>query len=1461
MIKMPKGLGVFAWKRLILAIAAMLIVSGLLAWPSTPQEEDPQLAPRDGIVTVIYPGAIPTDMERLIAKPIEDELAQVDAIKTITTKLRTDFMFMQVKLKDKVSSEAETAQAWSKVQDALDRAEKKLPETAWKPDLNKEIYDQDAVLLAIAGDADRLAVFDQVRLLKDRLQSIPTVKKIDQVANPGEQLSIVFDREKLAHFGVSLENMVKQLRGGNAAIPSGYVRVADKKVSVLTNSFYRSSEELARFPIVLRSGETVALSAVANIARTPSIPVIESMRHNGENAMALGVVPQHNVNLKKFGEDVRQVVAVFKETKGAKQLNLKIDEISFQPRYVAERVLEIGLDLVKAIFLVGGVLILMLGFRVGSIVAIQVPVVTAIAFGIFSYQGGVLNQISIAAFILAIGLLVDNVVVIVDGIQDMLDRGLSPREAGEATRKAYLVPLAAGTLTTVAAFIPILISKGTVADFTRAIGVVASIALLCSYVFCIFVTPIVAAGLLRKGKARQWLFVVPLGAALGRLVARFPRTIICVALVAVVSAMMGFSYVKKQFFPFADRDLVIVDMQLPEGTHYKTTEKMALEVEKAIRADRRVVAVSTFIGRGVPPFYYNLPREPNAPHIAQFIVRTDGKKEAKEFKRDQQEALQKLVPFGVLMVKEIAQGPPIRAPIEVRVFAQDPLVLQEAAKKALAAVREAYGVCKVRSTLGVGMFAYRLDVNDSASGNFGITRAEVSAVILANTRGVPITTYRGASDPYSVNLMSKRGEESLIGDIQSGYMGSTRTDNIAVSTLTNEGMEFSAAVLDHRDRSPVVYIYAEIADGSTENVAAGNVSANIAALAPIADAKIQMGGANAESGDANRAIFMALPVGLFLLLISLMFEFNSFRRVGIILVTIPLCAVGSVPGLILSGSTFGFVTLLGFFTLAGTVIHNGIFLLDYIDHRLHEGIAIDQAITEGIQRRMRPIILTAVATIVELLPMTMSSSTLWPPFAWAIISGLSVSTLMTLLVLPSIYKLAFEKESLKMQVVSAIPAVLVAVLAFVAAAPALLAQSDGLRRITMQEIIAKAKGGYESNAASADAKRAAHESAAVWQAAFMPKIGGGVEYDRYDRPLGVKNPLAAAPLPPTLAFLKGELFPPVRDSLQGRIEVSQPLIDLAHMRYGAPSSDKLAEAAKLKAAHDVKESQGKALSYYLQILEIRAKRLALENYVTNLGNRRGEIKRLYQLGGVGEADLLKVKLGIDDATQAIREIKEKEEFLGDLLASLLGEKGCLVPDDLPADLPGAPAFAKAEVSQREDIIALGKQMESAELQAAAARATMVPKLDAFVGYTYDRQEILTDKYWADIGLRLTWVIYDGGIRVSAAAAALEGREVLENRKAAAQLALMAQAQSAQRMLGIKRQEYQERLVGVTDAKKAADLDFGRFRQGKVTVNNVIDAEDILKDRLEKAATSRVNWYQEWFRYQAALGVEPAVPAA
>ena len=1437
--KMPKG--VLGWKRIILVIAVLFIAMGVIAWFTTPREEDPRMKDRNGMITVIFPGATSVDVRRLVAKPLEDELAQIEGIKEVVTKSRSEFVIFEIKLKDSVATEKEVDDIWDDVEEGMASAKTKFPTSVRDPVLNRDLLDQDAALLALSGPANKLVIYQQAKDLKDLLLQIPSVKRVNIHASPGEQLSVVLDDKVAKELGLNLTQIIEQIKAANASIPSGYVRVEDRKVNVLTNSFYQNAKELSNLPMILKSGDSIALGKIAKISRTVIEPETELMVHNGSPAIGLGVVPEKNINLQKFGEEVRATIAKFIKNKDFQESKTHISEVNFQPDYVNDRIKSIGFTLVKAIVLVGGSMILMLGLRVGVLVAFQVPIVTAIAFGFFSMSGGIFHQISLVAFILAIGLLVDNVVVIVDGIQDKLDAGFSPVDAAEKTVKEYWIPLAAGTITTIAAFVPILLSKGGPADFLRSVGVVSTIALIISYFFCIFVTPIIAAWFLKKGKAKEWKFVVPVGERVGKIIGSHHRLVLVLAIVAIAVSGHGFKFVKKQFFPMADRNQLIVDLRMPEGTHYKSTLEETKKIEHFLKNDKRIVSYTSFVGRGVPAFYYNLPRQPNSPHIAQIIVKTKDAKSASEFKREKEDELKKLSRYGNLIVREIAQGPPVLAPVEVRIMSDDPVLLEKTSLEVFSAVRNAEGTTEVRSDLGIGTVNVKFLVNDSASGNFGIPRSSVSGVVLSRTRGLPITEYRGDEDPYSIVLRSTNGEESKLSDLNNAYIGQTRTGDISIGNITQEKLEFLPSVINYRDRIRTVTVLSELGEGYAENTATENVKKALDQFQGREGVEVEIAGAAKEAAEANAAIGLALPVGLFMILVSLMFEFNSFRKVAIILVTIPLCAVGTVPGLLLSNSSFGLMTLLGCFALAGTVIHNGIFLLDYIDHRVHEGVDVETAITEGVERRMRPIILTAVATIVELLPLTVSNQTIWPPFAWAIISGLSISTLLTLLVVPALYKVAFLKSTLPLKNIA------VGLISFVFISHNVNASENLKKQMGLSEVIAESSKSLEASAAKNEAESIKELSNATWRNTFLPKLGGALNYQHRDRDIHLATPL-------------GNLQQGRADFWTGGVELTQPLIDPSGMLYQQSSVKASAEAMNLRSKRMTKESQFQAISIYLQILELRAKRMALSDYIQNLSERLTEFRRLYQLGRIGESDMLKIKLGIDDAKDGVKTYELKEELLGRLLGRQINQEGIVEPQPLPHDLPEIHLNGSIDdIDQREDLQALKKQIESAQLKSKSSEYEILPRIDAFASYTHTSQLQLMEKDWTTVGLRLTWVGFDGGARYSKAASAKADAMALEQKMNYAKISIRADLRDSMSMMDQKKNELKTRLNGVKDASRAANLEYSRLKSGRSSANDLLDAEELLRDRNEKANLTRVNWYQEWFRWQSGIGIEPSAP--
>lgn len=400
--------------------------------------------------------------------------------------------------------------------------------------------------------------------------------------------------------------------------------------------------------------------------------------------------------------------------------------------------------------------------------------------------------------------------------------------------------------------------------------------------------------------------------------------------------------------------------------------------------------------------------------------------------------------------------------------------------------------------------------------------------------------------------------------------------------------------------------------------------------------------------------------------------------------------------------------------------------------------------------------------------------------------------------------------------------------------------------VSIRQLLEKASSGPEVKAAKAETEVSRIKEASIWRQIYVPKLHAGVGY------LHLLTDQALQ-LPP----VGGMAIPAVKlgpDFWSGSLTLQQVLFDPSNMLYNIPALGRLTMAASLKSSRQVKETQGKAVDLYLRSLEFRAKRRALENYAANLSSRMREIRRIYELGGLGEGDLLKIKLGIDDASQGIRELQKGENFLAEMIASFVGESDPIVPEDLPDELPRSSMCSeKAEVSAREDIQAIDHEIEALELSKDGKGAEYLPKVAGFLQHGYTNAGIVTKSDYDSIGVQLSWALFDGGLSLAAAKAAAEQRRALEQKRKLALATSLADLSDSKAALQVKRREYEERWQSVSEARTVVDLEFKRLKNGKTTINNLIDAEDILKDRTEKASLSKIDWYQAWFGCQRASG--------
>jgi multidrug efflux pump subunit AcrB len=976
----------------------MLTLTGLFMWLSMERQEDPRLPDYWGLAVTPYPGADAETVERLVLDPIEDSLMQVDQIKVIEATAFEEMTVVQIELRGDTD---DFDQAWADIRLALNRAQADFPAGAGPTALNEDLQDQDSVVLALTGSSDVMDLLQGAHYLKDRLLRVPAVSKIHLVADPEEQVTIALDDAVAFRLGVSPRQVAAQLSARNRIVPGGSIKIADKTVRLRPLSEFKSAAEISATPIVLPTGQTTPLGEIARVYQGPREPASALMRYNGEMAVGVAVVPRKNVNLVHFGREVQRALEVMQ----AHLRPLNIHRVTFQPKRTELRLKELSRALILGMMIVAAVLIMAMGLRLGLLVAAVIPLVTLTSLTLFSWGGGVLHQISIAALVLALGMLVDNAIVVAENIQWHLDRGQSREKALVTAVKDLAVPLAGATATTLAAFIPMLVSRGPTAAFTRSIPVVMMLTLTVSYLFALGVTPLLSQIFLRPRKAAAGPVFERVGERLARLAWHHHGWVILGAALLVGLTAAGASKVEQQFFPTSDRNQLLVDIKLPEGSHLDATAAAARRLETALLGRSDIRSVASFMGRGAPHFYYNVQRVPFSPHFAQLIVETPSKQSIDAVLSWIRHYAATALAHIEVVVRKLEQGPPVGAPVEVRLYGDQLSALNNAAQMVGEALRATDGTTDVRHDLGPGAPTLRFTIDDAVAARHGLNRLDVARALYGHTRGLSVGELYIGEDPVPVLVRSSAGERLPMATLEAIDVATVSGQRVPVSQVARLDLAWRPAAIKHRQGRRVVTVSAQLLEGATFSGILKELTPALDQLSLPPGVTIGFGGDAEGSVAANGALLRTLPLGLIVLMGVLLAEFNSFRRVGLILLTVPLCAAGIIPGLILGRQPFGFMSLLGVFALVGIVVNNAIVLLEVVEERRRDGVDIQSALRDAVARRIRPILLTTATTVAGLMPLAFSSSTLWPPLAFAMISGLTASTFLTLVLIPAVYRL------------------------------------------------------------------------------------------------------------------------------------------------------------------------------------------------------------------------------------------------------------------------------------------------------------------------------------------------------------------------------------------------------------------------------------------------------------------------
>lgn len=1414
------------YKRISLLVAFSLLAFGIFSALTMPKTEDPSIAKTGGMITIVYPGATPLEVEQNVVKPLEEELIEVALLEEIKTIVRSEVAIVGLRLDYNLSDKNEIVKTWDEVRRAIDRARKEFPESVREPTLNDNVLEKEAIVFGFTSNKLNITQLkSRVDQIKERFSQVNNIKRVNINSDPGEQVSINIEDEQILGLGLDYFQIKSQLLSSNLNVPAGSLQNENSSLLISTNSTFQSLSELTDFPLLLNSGEVIRLGQIAEVKMDRLLPKKTSMYLNGQEAIGLGLVLKESIDLidydKTFKRELEKIKKEFPE--------IDFHLISYFPSNVKSRILDLSKSLVIGVVSLGIVLMFFMGIRVGVLVGIIVPVITLISLGVFASFGGVLQQISISAFVMALGLLVDNVIVISESIQSKMNEGSDALEASRSTIKEFSLPLFAATGTTVASFIPMMLAQGPAGQFTRSLATVTVITLSVSYLFSIFITPLLTAGFLKAKKKKSLGFLDRISKGLGRVLSEKPKTVMLIVSIFLLMGMSTIPMLKVQFFPYADRDQLVIDVRLPEGTHFSKTEQISKQIIEEIKKSKlwnnEVLQIATYIGNSTPKFFYNLSLIPNSPHIAQMIVRVDHYSNSPRVRDELEKILEPLVTEGTLMVNELEQGPPVEAPVVVKVFSESFQDREKTINEIYAKLLTIKAATDIRHDLGAGIPKINYVINDTNAQKYGVSRSLITSVILGRTRGINAGEFRGSQNNIPILIRSSKGERIPIESIDNAFIRDSRSNIVSLFDVVDKELEFVPSSIGYERGRKLNKILVQAADG----YGYGNILAELKPFIASLDTKAEvvLDGQGAESKKSNRQLIAGAPYALAVLILFLLIQFNSYKKFLIVFSSVPLSFIGLGPSHLLFGYPFGFFSLLGALALIGIIVNNAILLIEFIDIKLGEGLSIRSAIEETLMKRLKPIFLTTMTTIIGLLPLCFSDATLWPPFAWTIVFGLVLGSFLTIFFVPSLYTvLIFNKSKIDIRLGELKPTILTLVLLPIFPLSA--------QTLSLEQVISRAKEATSVRIAQQDLESVEASQNLQFRKAFFPSVGLQVERERFNEEQRLSTPIGNLPF-----------FP--QDRTVGGLVFNQKLFNLSQMYYERKKADAGVEATKLMKKRIVEIARYQTSVLYLKTLELEIKLKSLARFKVNLEKRKKEIKRLYSLGKVSELDILKITNAIDEASIGIDELESQIPSLRLAIGKSIGISKEIYPTQIKELSNYTIRDLKNEVS-RPDLESLKNQIRATELGISEIEADYLPSLELEAREFYQDPSQFQSENWRSLAISLKWNLFERGTRQARKRIEVSKLTKLKLQKIDLERTIDIEKTKIRTLLSSRFKNIARRERNYQSGKRTLRLEEKRYGSGKSSLNDLIDAEILVKDLEENKDLSYIQYLKAYFEY-------------
>lgn len=1000
-------------QTLVLFLIIVISLGGVYSYAGLGRAEDPSFTIKNMVVSAAWPGATAEEVQRQVADPIEKTLQEVPYFDEVKTYSKPGSTYMQVQLQDTTPPEA-VPDIWYQIRKRVGDIRGQLPVGVAGPFFNDEFGDVDSALYMLTGEgASMRTLKDAAENIRQRLLRVPDVEKVRFYGEQDERIFVEFSHAKLATLGIDPQAVFDSIAAQNAVTPSGEIETASDRVFLRVEGALEGAAAVAAVPVAV-DGDVFRLGDIATVRRGYEDPPTFTVRHEGRPAIAIGVVMAEGANILTLGENLEAAMA---EARADLPVGLNVEMVADQPEVVQESVGEFIKVFIEALTVVLAVSFLSLGWRTGIVVALAVPLVLAIVMIALDLLGMSLERITLGALIIALGLLVDDAIIAVEMMVVKMEQGFDRLKAATFAWTSTAFPMLTGTLVTAAGFLPVGFAQSTSGEYAGGIFWVVSIALVASWFVAVIFTPYLGVKLLpdfRKAgvgasaaEGEHDVYDTRVYNALRAVVdwcVAWRWLVIAAVLALFAAAIWAFGFVQQQFFPTSPRPELMVEIRLPEGAPFKATAAAARAMEEVVAADEEVLTYATYTGAGAPRWFLASNPELPKPNYAIMVMYTENAAARDRVKaRLQDYVAEGGLPEARVRVTELVFGPPVGFPVQFRVIGPDPLEVRRIAYRVRDIVAQNPRALDANLDWNEQAKSVRLEVDQDRARALGLTPQEIGRTLQTLLSGHTITAVRDGIESVDVvarAVEAERRDIAHLGDLTIATRGGTPVPLSQVARIVYGHEE---PILWRQNRDMLITVRADVPAG----VQPPDVSAQIwPALQPLIDDlpvgyRVEMGGAIEESAKANAALFDVFPLMALAMLTILMIQLQSFSRLLLVFATAPLGIIGASFSLLVFNQPFGFVALLGLIALAGMIMRNTVILVDQIKADLIAGRSQWEAIIEATVRRTRPVVLTALAAIFAMVPL--STNVFWGPMAFAIMGGLAVATVLTILFVPALY--------------------------------------------------------------------------------------------------------------------------------------------------------------------------------------------------------------------------------------------------------------------------------------------------------------------------------------------------------------------------------------------------------------------------------------------------------------------------